>query len=220
MKTITKKSGYLRQVIIMSIICLVGLCGCKESAQKRKMPKNKPLGPDYSNVKFEQAKDPAPTVKTLYVMAGILQNQGQYAKSEAVMKSIIHQYPKSLPAYNHLAQMQLQQGRKKEAIETMQKGLAIYPDDTTLINNIGICWLICNEYEKALEMFTKAADIVPQSKRYRANAALTLSLMERYDESLALFEQILPKKDAIYNVNAIRKNKMIGPPRLRGMEAG
>lgn len=220
MEVAMTKLAYIRTLVMMSIICLICFGGCKESAKSVKSAKNRRLAPDYSNVKFEEVSDPVPTAKTLYVVANILETQGNYAESEAVMKKIISQYPDFFPVYNHLAELQLQQGRKKDAIETMRAGLVICPEDTTLLNNTGMCWLMCSEYEKALEMFTKAASIIPQNAKYRANMAVTLSLMGRYEESLSLFRQILSPEDAEHNVNVIRNTRISEPSLLKETNTG
>lgn len=209
------KLNRIRLFSIVSIICLIYFSGCSESANSKK---SKHLSPNYSNAKFEEISEPIPTAKTLYVMATILASQGKDAECEAVMKRIIREYPDFFPVYNSLAELQLRQGRKKDAIETMYGGLRARPEDTTLLNNIGVCQLICMDYENALEMFTKAASIMPENAKYRANMAVTLSLMGHYEESLSLFRQVLSQEDAEYNVNAIRKTKISKTPFLHGMD--
>ena len=211
------KLNYIRPLLIAGIICLSCSGDCLGSANSAK---NRRLPPDYSNVKLEKVSEPPPTAKTLYVIANILATQGRDAECQSVMERIIREYPQFFPVYNSLAKLQLRQGLKKEAIETLQAGLSIQPGDATLLNNIGMCRLICMEYEKALEMFTKAAGIMPQNARYRANMAVTLSLMGRYDESLSLFRQILSPEDADYNVNVIRKNKTSEASFLQGIDTG
>jgi Flp pilus assembly protein TadD len=201
--------------LIACIVCLICLSGCSESA---KSEKNKNVTPDYSNLKFDEVSKPEPTATTLYVIANILASQGKVIECEAVMKRIIQEYPEFFPVYNSLAELQLRQGRKKEAIHTMRSGLAFRPEDATLLNNIGMCQLICMEYESALEMFTKAAGVMPKNPKYRANMAATLSLMGHYEQSLALFSQVLSKEDADYNVNAIRKAKVGKAPFLHGID--
>lgn len=201
--------------LIAAIVFMVCFSGCSESA---KSEKNKNVIPDYSKLKFDEVSEPIPTAKTLYVIANIFASQGKAAECEAVMKRIIREYPDFFPVYNSLAELQLRQGRKKDAIETMYGGLRARPEDTTLLNNIGVCQLICMDYENALEMFTKAASIMPENAKYRANMAVTLSLMGHYEESLSLFRQVLSQEDAEYNVNAIRKTKISKTPFLHGMD--
>ena len=195
------KFNHIMLFLLVSIICLVCFGGCSKSARSEKSGK---LSPSHSTKESELR----PTAKTLYVMANILASQGKEQNCEVVMKRIIREYPDFFPVYNSLAELQLRQSRKKEAIKTMHAGLRINPEDTILLNNIGMCWLICTEYENALEMFTEAAGIMPENMKYRANMAVTLSLMGHYEESSSLFRQILPQKDADYNVSLFRTINM------------
>ncbi len=196
------KFNYIRPFLAVSIICLICFSGCSKSARSEK---NGHLSPSRSTSGSAKVSELRPTAKTLYVVANILASQGKEQNCETVMKRIVREYPDFSPVYKRLAELQLRQGRKKEAIKTMHAGLLINPEDTTLLNNIGMCWLICTEYENALKLFTKAAGIMPENMKYRANMALTLSLMGHYEESSSLFGQILPQKDADYNVNVIRE---------------
>jgi serine/threonine-protein kinase len=160
---------------------------------------------DESELKFQMQSDNPPTTKTLCAMADILATQGRDSECEYVLKRIIQDDPKFLPAYNKLAELQMRQGRTNAAIETLQHGLHVNPDDTVLLNNLGMCWIVRRDYENALEMFTKAAGLMPENVKYRANMAVALGLMGRDDESLSLFEQILPEEEASHNMSVLQK---------------
>lgn len=197
------KSNYT-WLFLISAICLICIGGCSKSARSEKKSR---LSPDYSRTEFDKASGLKPNAKTLYVIANILASQGKERGSEATMKKIIVEYPDFFPVYNTLAELQLRQGRKAEAIATMHAGLGVNPEDTMLMNNIGMCQLIRMEYEAALEMFAKAAAIVPGNTKYRANMAVALSLLGRYEESASLFRHILSQEDTDHNVNTIRDTK-------------
>ena len=138
-------------------------------------------------------------------MADILATQGRDSECEYVLKRIIQDNPKFLPAYNNLAELQMRQGRTNAAIETLQHALRINPDDTVLLNNLGMCWIVRRDYENALKMFTKAAGLMPENMKYRANMAVALGLMGRDDESLSLFKHVLPEDEAIHNLSVLQK---------------
>ena len=153
---------------------------------------------------FQKEDNRPPTAKTLYAMADILAAQGRDTECEFVLKRIVRENPRYLPAYNSLAELQMRQGHVKSAIETLNNAFDINPDDPLLLNNMGVCWIICKDYEKALEMFSKAAGIKPENTRYRMNMALALGLMGRYDESLSLFRQVLPEDQANHNLSVLK----------------
>ena len=189
---------------MVGFLCMLCVEGCSESAGSGQ---NTDWTMDKSELEFQSQANNPPTAKTLYTMADILATQGRDSECEYVLKKIIQDNPKFLPAYNSLAELQMRQGKTNTAIETLQHALVINPDDPVLLNNLGMCWIVRRDYETALKMFTKAAGIMPENTKYRANMAVALGLMGRDEESLSLFKQILPEDQANYNLSILRKDK-------------
>ena len=163
-----------RVVKAFYIVVFLGLfyvCGCTESVSSGT---DTDWVMDKSELEFQSQSNNPPTAKTLCAMADILAKQGRDSECEYVLKRIIQDNPKFLPAYNNLAELQMRQGRTNVAIETLQHALIINPDDTVLLNNLGMCWIVRRDYETALKMFTKAAGIMPEHAKYRANMAVAL----------------------------------------------
>ena len=183
--------------------------GCSESASSGP---NMDSVLDNSEHEFQKQANRPPTAKTLFAMADILATQGRDSECEFVLKRIIQEYPKFLPAYNNLAELQMRQGRTNEAVGTLQTALRVNPGDPVLLNNLGMCRMVLGDYENALDMFTKAAGIMPENARYRANMAVALSLMGRDEESLSLFKQVLPEAQANHNLNVLREARNIEKP--------
>ena len=199
---------YFRQfslfVILFTIVllCMLAATGCQQTNPGSE------LNPAAINTDrdFQKQGDIPPTSQTLLAMADILSAQGRDKDCEFVLKRIIREYPKFLPAYNSLAELQMRQGQVNAAIETINNAFRINPDDPLLQNNLGVCWIVTGQYEKALEIFTKAAGERPENARYRMNMAVALALMGRYDESLSLFRQVLPEEQANYNLNILKEH--------------
>jgi Flp pilus assembly protein TadD len=148
--------------------------------------------------------EPIPTAATLSSMADILAAQGKDTECEFVLKRCIGQYPRYTPAHNSLAELQMRQGRVKEAAQVLSTALEIRPADPVLLNNLGMCFLVHKEYERALDFFTRAAALVPENEKYRANMATSLGMLGRDDEALSLMEQILPAEKAKLNLEVLR----------------
>ena len=204
--------------IIQSVKIIIALCilvftgflfvgGCTESASSGS---DKDWVMDKSDIDFQTQGNNPPNAKTLSAMAEILAAQGRDSECEYVLKRIIHDNPKFLPAYNDLAELQMRQGRTNAAIQTLQQALSINPDDTVLLNNLGMCWVVRRDYESALEMFTKAAGLMPENTKYRANMAVALGMMGRDDESLSLFKQVLPEDEANHNLSVLKEARNSG----------
>ena len=199
---------HLRRLDIVISLCMVGfvymLCvsGCSESTNSGT---DTDWVMDKSELEFQTQGNNPPTVKTLSAMAEILATQGRDSECEYVLKRIIQDNPKYLPAYNNLAELQMRQGHTNAAIETLQHALRINSEDTVLLNNLGMCWVVRRDYEAALKMFTRAAGIMPENVKYRANMAVALGLMGRDEESLSLFKHILPEDQANHNLSVLRE---------------
>ena len=193
------------------LICMLWFGGCTESASPA--PNMHPVL-DSPEHELQKTTTRSPTAKTLFAMADILATQGRDAECEFVLKRIIRENPKFLPAYNGLAELQMRQGSPNAGIETIQKALRISSEDPVLLNNLGVCWIARGDYEKALEMFTRAAGVMPENARYRANMAVALGLMGRYEESLSMFKRVLPEDQANHNLSVLREARKIAkrPP--------
>lgn len=190
-----KKYVYFYTIILLGFLCIAG-CAKQQSAS---------VTASNRNVQNEDPFDPdrPPAAKTLYIMADILAAQGREREAEQMLVRILKESPDFFPAYNRLAELQMQNRRIPEAIKTLKDGLEVNPKDPVLLNNMGMCWLIRKNHEKALDYFTQAAGILPENTRYRSNMATALLLLNRCEEALALYEQLLPKEEALENIQIL-----------------
>jgi Flp pilus assembly protein TadD len=140
-------------------------------------------------------------------LAEVLANQGKDANAEAVLRRLLKENPKFVPAYNSLAELKMRQRRIDQAIQTLRAGLSISPNDPVLINNLGMCWMLRQDYHKALDEFTNAAGLKPENARYRANMAVALAFLGRDEEALSLYKQILPEDEAKYNLSVMQRTR-------------
>jgi Flp pilus assembly protein TadD len=149
---------------------------------------------------FQTGADRPPSPKTLYALARIFQTQGQDPQAETVLRRIIVDEPKYMPAYCDLAEVQMRQRRVEEAYRTLSEGLKFGPNEPILLNDRGMCQLLLHEYDGALTDFISATALRPDDARYRSNMAVALAMLGRYDESLALYTLAMPAPDAHHNL--------------------
>jgi Flp pilus assembly protein TadD len=185
------------------LFCIFFAAGCQEQTGTKSEISS---AANNTQQNFQNPEERPPTSKTLFAMADILAAQGRDKECEFVLKRIIQEYPRFLPAYNSLAELQMRKGQTYAAIETINDAFRINPDDPLLQNNMGVCRIVTGEYEKALDMFTKAASVKPENTRYRMNMAVALGLMGRYEEALSLFRQVLPEEQANHNLNILKEH--------------
>lgn len=199
----------MRYVYLSLALVALLLSGCA--------PQNQAQGLNLNGLQQPADKDPfdpqrPPTAQTLYVMADLMIAQGQDRPAEAMLMRIEREYPEYRPAFNTLAELRMRQRRIPEAMATLEKGLKMGPSDPVLLNNMGMCKLVRKDFAGALDCFTQAAGIVPENTRYRSNMATALALLGRRDEALSLYQQILPKEEALENIRVLCDRNVINPP--------
>jgi tetratricopeptide (TPR) repeat protein len=155
---------------------------------------------DAADDDFARGANRPPTPKTLYALAQILESQGKDDQAEQILRRIIAEEPRFLPAYCDLAELRLRQRRVDDAYSTLSAGLKVTPDDPILLNNRGMCQVLLKEYEGALANFTRASSLRPDDARYRSNMAMALAMLRRYDESFSLYTLVMTPKDARANL--------------------
>lgn len=149
---------------------------------------------------FLDGSDRKPTAKTLYRMARLLIVQDKDEQAAFVLTRLMSEYPTFIPAYIELAEVHMRQRRVDEAMDVLASGLVVAPGHAPLMNNLGMCAMIKSDYHAALDHFTRASATEPDDARYRANMAAALGMLGRYDESLAIYEMIVTRGKAHYNV--------------------
>jgi tetratricopeptide (TPR) repeat protein len=164
-----------------------------------------PLSASGPGGQFAHAANRPPTPRTLLAYARVLAAQEKEGECLFVLKKLIQDYPRFMPAYNELAELHLRHRRFEDATAVLNGGLNRAPRDPVLLNNLGMCWMLRNEYAKALVLFTRAAGLAPGNARYRSNMAAALGMMGRDQEALALYEQVLPETEAQYNLTVLRR---------------
>ncbi len=185
-------------------VAVVYLGGCIEANSKQPKPN---YSQPHLDDEFQKGADRPPTAKTLYTLAEVLANQVKDANAEAVLRRLLKENPKFVPAYNSLAELKMRQRRIDQAIQTLRAGLSISPNDPVLINNLGMCWMLRQDYHKALDEFTNAAGLKPENARYRANMAVALAFLGRDEEAFSLYKQILPEDEAKYNLSVMQRTR-------------
>ena len=145
-----------------------------------------------------------PHANTLYGMARLLRTQGKHEQAEFVLLSLERDYPTFGPTYNDLAEIRMSQNRFDEAIEYLDRGIAVAPNDAVLLNNAGVCCVLKRDFESALVYFKRASAIAPYQARYRANVALAMGLKGEHEGSRVLYGQIVSAEEADFNAALIR----------------
>jgi len=98
--------------------------------------------------------------------------------------------------YLRLGQMQLEQGRTSQAIESMHKALEHDSKMVEAYNFLGLIYLTNSEFDKAIEQFDKAVDIDPYFTDARNNLGIACRQVGQFDRAEEEFNAAL--KDGNY----------------------
>ncbi len=204
MKSITLHTG-MKQLALVGLLAAVAvvMSGCATMAKANSGGRTAGLADS------ELASKHPANANTLYGMARLLRSQGKHEQAEFVLLSLERDHPAFSPTYNDLAEIRMSHNRFDEAIEYLDKGIAIAPNDAVLLNNAGVCCLIKRDFESALVYFKRASAIAPYETRYRANVALAMGLNGEHEGSRALYGQIVSVQDADFNAALI--HELAGP---------
>ena len=111
---------------VVGFACMFFSGGCSESVSSGTTVDSTLSIPEHE---FQKQTDHPPTSKTLFAIANILAAQGRDQECEFILKRIILENPRCLPAYNSLAELQMRQGKINAAIETIEDGFRIDSDN-------------------------------------------------------------------------------------------
>lgn len=192
------------RIVLGAVVTVAGLWGPPGCSDVTPAPHPIADAPEDPQAEaFEAAADRPPTVRTVYVMAKLYVVQGKDVEAENLLRQVIKETPKFVPAYCDLAELQLRRNRTDDAKQTLTTALKVVPGAPVLSNNLGMCYLRTGEYEFALQSFQAASKARPEEGRYRSNAALATAMLGRYEDALALYRQVLSEADAHYNLGVI-----------------
>lgn len=152
----------------------------------------------------QQTGSPSPRANTMYSMCRILRAQGKTEQAEVSLVGLMSEFPNFGPAYNDLAEIQLERGHLDEAVHYLNEGIKVAPTDAILQNNAGVCALLRHDYPLALNHFQAAAAIAPYEQRYKANVALATGLNGDPEASKALYKGVVSGEIADYNTEIIK----------------
>lgn len=140
----------------------------------------------------------------MFALSNILAGQGRDAECEYVLKRILEQDPRYLPAYSDLAELYLRANRAGDAADVIASGLQHAPGDPVLLNNNGMCQFLLGNYAGAAESFAAAVAAAPNDPSLRANHAAALGMLGREDDARQIYQQIMDPRDVRHNMSVLR----------------
>jgi len=134
--------------------------------------------------------------ETDLLFARVLLNDavGDRVSSERDLRQIISMQPDDARALNHLGYMLADQTeRYEEALELVERAIAVSPDDPAIIDSLGWAQYKLGEYEDALQNLRRAYAAFPDHE-VASHLGEVLWMMDRRDEAMEVWEQALEER--------------------------
>ncbi len=149
---------------------------------------------------FEGGPAKPATAETLEMTSRVLAGKGNTQQAGFVIERMYRDYPDHLGTYTAGAEVLLIEGRNKEAVEWLERGLKRFPDNAVLRNDRGMCHLLAADLQAATADFEAAYAADPGDADYVANLALAKALAGDTDGARALWSRVLIPEDVEHNL--------------------
>ena len=107
-------------------------------------------------------------------------------------KKAIELDPEAYYAYNNLGCALLKLRKTKEAIEPLEKVIAMDPDrDHLPYLNLAECYTLEEEYGKAVQMYREVLRLRPQATHFFRDIAKVYIKAKQYDKAIKMYEQMM-----------------------------
>lgn len=127
----------------------------------------------------------------LFARVLLYDNLGDREGSERDLRQIILMKPEDARALNHLGYMLADQtDRHEEALELLERAIAISPEDPAIIDSLGWAQYKLGRYEEALANLRRAYAVFPDHE-VASHVGEVLWMMGRKDEALEVWREAL-----------------------------
>jgi tetratricopeptide (TPR) repeat protein len=113
----------------------------------------------------------------------------EFPQAEALYRDGLSLDPRHLDSLCLLGTLLSETKRPEEAIEILQRAVAIDADSALAHNNLGIAFKAVDKFDEALASFDRAVALKPRLGKLHFNRGNTLMELERFADALASFDE-------------------------------
>lgn len=143
-----------------------------------------------------------PSAEALNNYAGVLLEQGNLERAEALLMRTLTAYPRQFDALANLGTLRLKQGQPGAARDAFRQVLAAQPDDAFAHHSLGSALFAAQDLPGALTAFRTAVRLEPDHAEYRLSLGNTLAAAGDYRDALRELEAVraaLPESTELAN---------------------
>ena len=107
----------------------------------------------------------------------------QYDKALKLAGIAVKKSPKRSGAWNTLGRVQLQMGKRQEAIESFEKAVELNPKNSYAHNNLGLALIYDKRFQEAADTLEQAVELEPVEAYMWNNLGMAYEQLDRLDDA-------------------------------------
>jgi tetratricopeptide (TPR) repeat protein len=107
----------------------------------------------------------------------------QYDKALKLADIAVKRMPKRSGAWNTLGRVQLQMGKRKDAIASFEQAVELNPKNSYARNNLGLALIYDKRYEEAVDTLEQAVELEPVEAYMWNNLGMAYEQLDRLDDA-------------------------------------
>ena len=137
---------------------------------------------DKTPVTVDNDDDGPHPVDTLAAARKLLDDK-QYDKALKLANIAVKRMPKRSGAWNTLGRVQLQMGKRKDAIASFEKAVDLNPKNSYARNNLGLALIYDKRFEEAADALEQAVEMEPVEAYMWNNLGMAYEQLDRLDDA-------------------------------------
>ena len=135
---------------------------------------------------------------------------GRLIEAYQQFMTALSMYPDIPEAWMNIGLILNEQGKTDEAIQAMNKAIAMNPVNKELIyNNVGLIFAKQRDYEKAMTMFQKSAEVFPYSEALYRNIGNVYMALENWEGSAESFSLAVANKPTLWTSYEVMRREAV-----------
>jgi len=110
-------------------------------------------------------------------------DEKQYDKALKLATLAVKRMPKRSASWNTLGRVQLQMGKRKDAIASFEKAVDLNPKNSYARNNLGLALIYDKRYEEAADTLEQAVELQPVESYMWNNLGMAYEQLDRLDDA-------------------------------------
>ncbi len=127
----------------------------------------------------------------LYIAAWYAVANADFPAAIRAFRNVVGSYPLETEAYVSLARLLNQESRPAEAVDTVERGLAVDPESPTLANVLGRAYVGLGRRDDAIAAYRRYVALEPDEPNAYDSLGLGMQWFGMYDEAIAEYRRAL-----------------------------